>query len=79
MTITRTRILHLGKQLTAYNSCYGPTIQTSNNKGTMHMKDGCLNQLHTILHAYIESLYHISNAAVMNVLIMKVEWECLEF
>jgi hypothetical protein len=62
MTVVRTRILNLGKHLTVYNSCYGPIIQTSNNKSTMHMKDDCL--------------YHISNAPVMNVLIMKEEWEC---
>jgi hypothetical protein len=79
MTIIRTRISHLSKHLTVGNSCYGPIIQTSDNKGIMHMKGDCLNQLHTALHAYIESLYHISNASVMNVLIMKADWECLEF
>jgi hypothetical protein len=31
-----------------------------------------------IFYAYIESLYHISISTVMNVLIMKAEWECLE-
>jgi len=59
MIVKRTGILHLGKHLTVYNSCYGPIIQTSNSKGIMHMKDDCL--------------YHISNADVMNVLIMKTE------
>jgi len=64
MTVIRTRILHLGKHLTLYNSCYGPIIQTLNNEGIMHMKDDCL--------------YHISNVAVMNILTMKAEWECME-
>jgi len=52
-TVIRTRILHLGKYLTVYNSCYGPIIQTSNNKDIMHMKGACLNQLHTVLLVYI--------------------------
>jgi hypothetical protein len=79
MTVIRTRLLHLAKHLTLCNSCYGPIIQTSNNKGIMHMEDDCLNQLHTVLHAYIESLYHISNVAVMNILILEAEWEHLKF
>jgi hypothetical protein len=42
MTFIRTRILHLGKHLAVYNSCYGPIIQTSNSKGIMHMKSDIL-------------------------------------
>jgi hypothetical protein len=79
MTMIRARRLHLGKHLRAYNPCYGPINQTSNNKSIKHMKDDCLIQLHTVLRAYIESMYHISIDPVLSVVIMKEAWECLEF
>jgi hypothetical protein len=79
MTVIRTRRLHLGKHLRVYNSCYGLINPTSNNKSIKHMKDECLIQLHTVLHAYIEGTYYISTDPVLNVLIVKEEWECLEF
>ena len=49
MKFIRTRILHLGKHLAVYNSCYGPIIQTSNSKGVMHMKGDILTN-YIILH-----------------------------
>lgn len=79
MTVLRTRRIQLGEHLTVYGSCYGPIIQTSKNTSMKHMKDDCLNHLHTVLYAYIESLYHISIASVVNILIKKTEWKCLEF